>query len=143
TRASVYLALNRGADAVQDLQTALAETQSALRYFHLALAHRAARQRQEAKEAMDVARALGLDPSALHPLERSAYKALCVDLGIKWPGVRAPGRGMGPMGPTPRPVTFPLRRGQRLFGGQVDPFTFVKQPRRPDELGKLTTLGGR
>lgn len=83
TRGTVLLALGRSEEAILDLQTAVAEAQSPVRYFHLAQAYRQAKRRPEAKEALEVARALGLDAGRLHPLERSAYKTLCVELGIK------------------------------------------------------------
>lgn len=83
TRATVSVALGRPTEAIQDLETALGEGQSALRYMHLALAYHAAGKRQEAREALDAARSLGFEPASLHPLERPPYQRLAAELGIE------------------------------------------------------------
>ncbi len=83
TRATVYQALGRSAEAIQDLQVALSETQTPTRWFHLALAYRQAQKQPEAKDALQMAKTLGLDAGNLHPLEQPAYKALVAELGME------------------------------------------------------------
>ncbi len=83
TRATVYTALGRSVEAVQDLQAALSEAQTPARYFHLALAYRAGKKRAEAREALETARATGLNPKSLHPLEQQPYRTLLAELGLK------------------------------------------------------------
>lgn len=83
TRATVFTALGRSGEAIQDLQTALSEAQTPVRYVHLALAYRMGKKRTEAREALETARAMGFDPANLHPLEQPAYRTLRTELGIK------------------------------------------------------------
>lgn len=80
TRAVVRLAMGDSRQAVKDLEEAVAAAPSASAYFHLARAHAEAQDRQAARRAWAQAKALGLGPAALHPLERTAYDRLASQL---------------------------------------------------------------
>lgn len=69
TRARVYLALGRAIEAIQDLEDAIAEAPTALRYFHLAMAHDRAGNAGAAQDAMRWALELGFDERDLHPVD--------------------------------------------------------------------------
>jgi len=79
TRALVHLAIGQHQQAVTDLEEAIAQQPTGTRYFHLAQAHRAAKDRAAAGLALKKARSLGLTASALHPLERPAYEGLLAE----------------------------------------------------------------
>ncbi len=69
TRARVYLALGRAIDAIHDLEDALAEAPTAVRYFHLAMAHDRAGNDSAARDALRSALELGFDERDLHPVD--------------------------------------------------------------------------
>jgi cellulose synthase operon protein C len=74
TRALAYLATGKHEHAVGDLEEAVRVEPTATRYYHLAQAHRAAKNAGAASQALKKAQALGLTPEVLHPLERSTYE---------------------------------------------------------------------
>jgi tetratricopeptide (TPR) repeat protein len=76
TRAVAYIAKGMYAQAIADLDEAIAETPTAHRYFHLAQAHRGAHHRDAALEALRRGKNLGLSETSIDPLERSAYQEL-------------------------------------------------------------------
>jgi tetratricopeptide (TPR) repeat protein len=80
TRAVIYLSQGRPAQAIADLEEAIAQTPSAVRYFHLAQACLLAQKQGAAREAMQQARSAGLKPHQLHPLERPAYDQMLASL---------------------------------------------------------------
>jgi tetratricopeptide (TPR) repeat protein len=80
TRAIAYLALKQGDLAVRDVERALADTPTPTRYFHLARAQRQANNRDAAIAALKKARASGLEPDLLHPVERGAYRTMLTEL---------------------------------------------------------------
>jgi tetratricopeptide (TPR) repeat protein len=80
TRAAVYLTLGRPERAVRDMQDALAQSQTAVGFFHLAEACSKANNRRAAVEAWRKAKEAGLTVEALHPLEKSIYAQLLADL---------------------------------------------------------------
>jgi Tfp pilus assembly protein PilF len=83
TRGVIHLTAGRAAQAVQDLEDAVAEAPTASRYFHLAQAHQLAKNRTSAMAALMEANRLGLNESGLNALERTAYQRLCVQLGME------------------------------------------------------------
>ena len=83
TQAMVYLKLNRADEAVQDMQAALAQGGTAIRYFHQALALEQAGRKEDAVKALEQARDKGLDVKQLHPLERPLYATARIPLPKK------------------------------------------------------------
>jgi tetratricopeptide (TPR) repeat protein len=82
TRARVYLARNEPDAAIRDLEEALAESPTADRYFHLALAHRLANHPEAAKYALRLAAESGLTPRDVHPADRDQCKQMLQADGI-------------------------------------------------------------
>jgi tetratricopeptide (TPR) repeat protein len=76
TRAFVQLALKNHSGAREDLEKAAQAIPSATHYFHLARTHGLANDLPAAAAALNRARAAGLDPAGLHPLERPSYQRL-------------------------------------------------------------------
>ena len=76
TRAMARLALDHTKEAIQDLEDAIAVSQSPDKNFHLARAYLKANRREEAESRFNMAREGGLKRSGLHPLERKAYDEL-------------------------------------------------------------------
>jgi predicted Zn-dependent protease len=76
TRAVIYLKAGQAEDASRDARRAVAAGASPARFFHLAQARFAARDRQGAREAMERARQVGLNEDALHALEVAALQEL-------------------------------------------------------------------
>jgi cellulose synthase operon protein C len=76
TRAKVYLALNRPAEAIQDLEDAIADSPTAMRYFHLALAREMSANNAGAKEAFHLAQRYGIDQRDLHPADVPSFEKL-------------------------------------------------------------------
>jgi tetratricopeptide (TPR) repeat protein len=66
--------------AILDLETLTAEAPTATAYFHLAQAYSRAERQREAAQAWQRAKALGLNPEQLHPLERPGYERLQKEL---------------------------------------------------------------
>ena len=77
TRACVSLALGRGGDARTDLRAALSAQPSPISLLRLAAACEMQGNAEEAEAALKQAKALGLNPPRLHPLERARYRELC------------------------------------------------------------------
>jgi tetratricopeptide (TPR) repeat protein len=83
TRGTILLHMDRGRDAVADLQTAISLGASPIRYFHLAQAHLKTANREDAMEALRLATELGLRESQLHPLEQKSLGDLRKELESK------------------------------------------------------------
>jgi tetratricopeptide (TPR) repeat protein len=69
TRARAYLALGRAIEAIQDLEDALADAPTAMRYFHLAMAHDRVGNASAAQDALRSALEWGFDERDLHPVD--------------------------------------------------------------------------
>jgi cellulose synthase operon protein C len=80
TRGVIHLRAGRAEQAVKDLEDSVAESPTASHYFHLAQAYDKAKDLGRAKTTLTEAHRIGLQESVLHPLERSAYQQLCVQL---------------------------------------------------------------
>jgi tetratricopeptide (TPR) repeat protein len=81
TRGLVHITANRGDLAMKDLEAAIASGPTPYRYFHLAQARLAIKDRKVAQDAMARVRSLGgLEPQAVHPLERAAQRKLALEL---------------------------------------------------------------
>ena len=76
TRALAQLAGNNSSAAIADLEEALAQEESAVRRFHLALAQKAAGDHQAFAGNIQKAKDLKLVESSLHPLEREKWRDL-------------------------------------------------------------------
>jgi tetratricopeptide (TPR) repeat protein len=74
TRATAQLALGNSAAAIADFQEAIALEESAVRRFHLALAHKAAGNEDEFARNIQKAKELKLTESMLNPLERDRWR---------------------------------------------------------------------
>jgi len=72
TRGVVHLTNGQVQPAIKDLEEAILIDPSAGRYFHLARAYLEAGEVDKARRSLDRARASGLDPADIHPLERPA-----------------------------------------------------------------------
>ena len=83
TRAMVFLALDQSGPAITDLEQALADSPSPFRYFHLARAHRLARNSEAAADAFRKAAESGLEPQLLHPAERLAFREMSQEYELK------------------------------------------------------------
>jgi tetratricopeptide (TPR) repeat protein len=80
TRGVVHLSAGRARDAIRDFEEAVRSVPSAAGYFHLARAHRLARDPGAARSAWRRAKSLGLTEASLHPLERPAFRELVREL---------------------------------------------------------------
>jgi len=76
TRGLIHLEAGRLEAAVSDLERAIAEQPSAVRYFHLARVQFARRERAATRQALERASQLGLSQHDLHPLERIHFERL-------------------------------------------------------------------
>jgi tetratricopeptide (TPR) repeat protein len=76
TRAVVYIAKEKHALAVKDLEEAIAETPTSHRYFHLAQAQLGVGNQAAARGALKRGQDLGLNESSVDPLERPAFRQL-------------------------------------------------------------------
>jgi tetratricopeptide (TPR) repeat protein len=83
TRALVYLAQGRAADAVADLERATRDAPTAARYFHLARALKMDRRSQAARTAFRKAKDAGLELKRLHPIDRLAYRKIAQELDVR------------------------------------------------------------
>jgi len=81
TRGVIYTKLGKSQGAITDLIEATKQDASGPKYFHLAQAYLQAGNKQAAAESWAKARAQGLTPDRLHPLELPAYQKLLKDLG--------------------------------------------------------------
>jgi tetratricopeptide (TPR) repeat protein len=80
TRAVIELAKSRTDEAIRDLQQANADQPTASRYFRLSLAYQQAQDRAAARAAWQRAKALGLKPEQLHPIEQTAFRKVTSEL---------------------------------------------------------------
>ncbi len=76
SRAISYLAAGRSDLAIRDLEDAINESATPLKYVHLAQAYLMADRRKDAQTALQTAQATGLSPAKLSPLERENYERL-------------------------------------------------------------------
>ncbi|RCS46346.1 hypothetical protein DTL42_15370 [Bremerella cremea] len=76
TRGMAYLAAGKNELAIQDFQTAIANSPQPEYYFHLALAQKAAGMMKESNASFDVIRYRKFNELQLHPTERGAYEEL-------------------------------------------------------------------
>lgn len=81
TRARILISAGQHARAVSDLQDAINQSQTPLRYFHLALAQWKMDRKQEAIASFRDARARGLDSKLVHPDDLPAYQAMLEQAG--------------------------------------------------------------
>jgi tetratricopeptide (TPR) repeat protein len=82
THAVIALRMGRTDLAVKELEEAVADTPTATRYFHLALACQAARNARAA-EVFAKATAAGFEPDSLYAFERAAYQQLVAELKLR------------------------------------------------------------
>jgi tetratricopeptide (TPR) repeat protein len=80
TRATVELALGQSEAAIKDLETAIVDSPTPTKYFHLAQAILAAGDSAAAKTAFRKGLASGLYAETIHPLEQDAFRALSTRL---------------------------------------------------------------
>src|SRR5262249_34989902 len=80
TRALAYLAQNKPKEALADLTLAAADSPSITKYYHLAQAEKLNNNLEAAREAMQKAAALKVDPKQLTPIERKGYQTLADEL---------------------------------------------------------------
>jgi tetratricopeptide (TPR) repeat protein len=80
TRAVIELAQGQAEAAIRDLDQANADQPSASRYFRLSLAYHQARDTEAARTAWQRAKALGLKPEHLHPIEQTAFRKVTSEL---------------------------------------------------------------
>ncbi len=80
TRAVALLAKGDAARAVKDLEEAITETPTALRYFHLAQVHDRAKNRKAAADAWRRGKNLGLTEDTVDVLERPTFQRLRAEL---------------------------------------------------------------
>ncbi len=76
TRAKVYLSLGRDAEAIQDLEDAITDSPTALRYFYLAMALENSASPRRARDAFQLAVQYGIDARDLHPSDRPIFERL-------------------------------------------------------------------
>jgi tetratricopeptide (TPR) repeat protein len=76
TRGVVRLAQGQTAEAIADLEEAVADVPTASRYLHLAMAYQKFDRRADALAALQKAKSTGLVLRRLHPTEREAYRQL-------------------------------------------------------------------
>jgi tetratricopeptide (TPR) repeat protein len=80
SRATIYLAHNEPDKAIDDLQDAIADKATPVRYFHLAQAYHQRKRLDDAAEAWTEAHNLGLSAEQLGLTERKAYNELKAEL---------------------------------------------------------------
>jgi tetratricopeptide (TPR) repeat protein len=84
TRAVVYLAMNHGDQAIADLEAAItADATDPSKYFHLAQAHWAVKNRKAAIDAIRNGQSHGLKQDMIDPTERPVYEQVMAELGQK------------------------------------------------------------
>ncbi|VTR98134.1 tetratricopeptide repeat protein [Tuwongella immobilis] len=81
TRARVLIASGKYDRAVEDLTEALNQSETSLRYFHLAVARLKQSQPAAATTAFRKAKFHGLNPQEVHPSDLPAFKVLSAELG--------------------------------------------------------------
>jgi tetratricopeptide (TPR) repeat protein len=80
TRALAYLAIGKTKEAIADLQTAIADTPTGGKYFHLALAEQQAGNLEGARAALAKSEELGANANQLTELEKKSYDKLIAAL---------------------------------------------------------------
>ncbi len=83
TRAMVLLKLGRTEEALADLREVTGDMPTAPRLFHLARALHSTRDRDGAGRALKQARALGLAPDKLHPVEQKDCRAMLEEYRVQ------------------------------------------------------------
>lgn len=83
TRALVQLKQGQPHRAIKDLEEALAEAPLPSLCYHLAQAHKVAKNSSAARDALTRAKNLGLRPEQLHTLERGGYQQLHAELEVR------------------------------------------------------------
>jgi tetratricopeptide (TPR) repeat protein len=83
TRGVVYMMTGDTRHAIEDLERSTTLDPTGPKYFHLAQAYLRAGDKRAAALSLDKARAKGLKPDDLHPLEVTAYQQLLTELGVK------------------------------------------------------------
>ena len=83
TRGVVYMMMGDTRHAIEDLERATTLDPTGPKYFHLAQAYLRAGDKTAAEQSLAKARAKGLKPENLHPLEVTAYQQLLTELGVK------------------------------------------------------------
>lgn len=78
TRARILISAGRYDRAVADLNDAINQAQTPLRYFHLAVAQLKMSKADDAVKTFREARARGLDPKAIHPSDLPTFKMLAM-----------------------------------------------------------------
>jgi tetratricopeptide (TPR) repeat protein len=78
TRARILISAGRYDRAVADLNDAINQAQTPLRYFHLAVAQLKMSKADEAVKTFREARARGLDPKVIHPSDLPTFKVLAM-----------------------------------------------------------------
>ena len=81
TRARVQIARGSYDRAIEDLTQALESGQTALRYFHLAVAQFKQLKKTEAVQSFREAKNRGLDVKAVHPSDQATYRVLAAQVG--------------------------------------------------------------
>jgi cellulose synthase operon protein C len=76
TRARILIAAGKYEQAISDLNDAIAQGQTPLRFFHMALAKLKMSKTDEAQRTFQDAKARGLDVKAIHPSDLPVYKIL-------------------------------------------------------------------
>ena len=76
TRARILISAGKYDRAVADLNDAIGQGGTPLRFFHLALAQLRMQKPDQALQTFREARARGLDPKSIHPNDLPTYKAL-------------------------------------------------------------------
>jgi tetratricopeptide (TPR) repeat protein len=81
TRARILIARGEVDRAIGDLNEALGQSQTSLRYFHLAVAQFKKLNKTGAEKSFKEAVARGLDPKEIHPSDMPTYKVLASAMG--------------------------------------------------------------
>jgi tetratricopeptide (TPR) repeat protein len=76
TRARAFLALGRSSEAIQDMEDAINDSPTALRYFQLAVAEEMNANSAGAQDAFQHSVQLGIDSRDLHPVDLPVYARL-------------------------------------------------------------------
>lgn len=80
TRARIAISRGNIDQAIKDLNEALSQSRTALRYFHLALAQFKVTKTSEALSSFKEARTRGLDANMVHPADMETFKVLAAQM---------------------------------------------------------------
>jgi Flp pilus assembly protein TadD len=83
TRGVIYMMSGDVHRAIEDLERACSLDPAGPKYFHLAQAYLRANNKEAARQSLEKARARGLTPDSLHPLEVPAYQQVLSALGAR------------------------------------------------------------